>query len=168
MNYIEALEKLKFGKKIEGKCLIVDWVILRIYPDSTNQKHNQFMGFDAKKKTYLYKNNLIGLVKENYTEADLLYNNFAFETCPDYILEDSERQYLRTIIHPFRENIKSIMIVSKESIYGYDAKKEKEMLVIYFKNSTEPLRFPPFPSDTMYKGMERYRAYALDELKLND
>ena len=71
------------------------------------------------------------------------------------ILTDKEKAYLSAVIKPFREEVETI---EKTSFSGY------EQLQISDGNTV--MAFPCFEKGTMYKGMEAYKAYTLEELGL--
>ena len=73
------------------------------------------------------------------------------------ILDDVERRYLSAVIKPFRNKVKAIT-------KGY-SDLDKEFIVIRCKNGDEAC-LPYFKAGTMYKGMERYKNYSLEELGL--
>lgn len=71
------------------------------------------------------------------------------------ILDEVEKRYLRNIIRPFKNKVKAI---SKR-------KGEKEDYIeIYMKREYETFDLPCFKKGTMYKGMEEYKEYTLEEL----
>lgn len=73
------------------------------------------------------------------------------------ILDEVEKRYLRNIIRPFKNKVKAI---SKR-------KGEKEDYIeIYMKREYETFDLPCFKKGTMYKGMEEYKEYTLEELGL--
>ena len=73
------------------------------------------------------------------------------------ILDEVEKKYLRNIIRPFKNKVKAI---SKR-------KGEKEDYIeIYMKREYETFDLPCFKKGTMYKGMEEYKEYTLEELGL--
>lgn len=71
------------------------------------------------------------------------------------ILDDAERRYLKGVIRPFRESVRSI---AKSDIYKDE--------VICIDTKKRYMAFPPFKAGTMYKGMELNRKYTLEELGL--
>ena len=71
------------------------------------------------------------------------------------ILDDVEKAYLSAVIKPFREEVKTIEKASFE---------EDEQLQI--SDGDTVMAFPCFEKGTMYKGMEEYREYTLEELEL--
>lgn len=71
------------------------------------------------------------------------------------ILNDVEKDYLSAVIKPFREEVETIEKASFE---------EDEQLQIYDGDTV--MAFPCFEKGTMYKGMEAYKAYTLEDLGL--
>jgi len=83
------------------------------------------------------------------------YNAWLEEECDPKILTDKEKAYLSAVIKPFRKNIMSIR--KRCSI-------AEEFIFIELKRDVFSL--PLFEKDTMYKGMEADKVYALKELGL--
>lgn len=78
------------------------------------------------------------------------------------ILTKSEKDYLSSILHPFR---KIIVIVSKHRLnndFEYIAIRVKSLK----EDEEENMCFPAFKIGTMYKGMELDKKYSLEELGL--
>lgn len=71
------------------------------------------------------------------------------------ILDDAEKRYLKGVIRPFRNEVKSIRKLSAVS----------EWIVIEMKSHQET-NLPKFKKGTMYQGMEGNRIYTLEELGL--
>lgn len=80
------------------------------------------------------------------------------EYVPD-ILTEKEKAYLSAVIKPFRENIESV----KKLENYYTA---QEYIRIVMKKGTDYCSLPWFRKGTMYKGMEAYKEYTLEELGL--
>lgn len=74
------------------------------------------------------------------------------------ILDDAEKRYLKGVIMPFRNEIKSI---EKDN---YLANKLER--IYFFTKEGELLYLKTFKANTMYKGMEQKRQYTLEELGL--
>lgn len=70
------------------------------------------------------------------------------------ILDDAEREYLKTVLKPFRGAVKYI-----KKIAGYD--KEHLFIAFYCNGAFD---FPNFDAGTMYTGMELNKEYKLYEL----
>lgn len=73
------------------------------------------------------------------------------------ILDDVEKAYLSVVIKPFRDRVISI---EKRLFSG-----EREYLS-FRMHDWEIIALPFFTKDTMYKGMEAYKEYTLEELGL--
>ena len=71
------------------------------------------------------------------------------------ILTEKEKAYLSAVIKPFREEVETIEKASFE---------EGEQLQI--SDGDTVMAFPCFEKGTMYKGMEAYKEYTLEELGL--
>lgn len=75
------------------------------------------------------------------------------------ILDNEEREYLKAVISPWRDKVKSIC---KENFF----KGEYQYIVIRFKTDEGGVCLPNFPEDSMYKGMEIGEKYSLEDLGL--
>ena len=74
------------------------------------------------------------------------------------ILDKKEKEFLSFIVnHLGRDKIESIVKVSSG--------KDKEFIKIKVRG-VDFAAFPDFPKGTMYKGMESYHYYTLEELKI--
>ncbi len=71
------------------------------------------------------------------------------------ILDDAEKRYLRGVIRPFKNKVKSILKLSIAN----------EWIVIRMDDYYE-INLPKFKKGTMYQGMEGNRRYTLEELGL--
>lgn len=82
-----------------------------------------------------------------------------FESNPE-ILDAVEKRYLRNVIRPFRDKVKSIRKTD-----NYINETKNQYITITYKDnySTD---FPDFRPNTMYKGMKEYKEYTLEELGL--
>lgn len=76
-----------------------------------------------------------------------------------YILDKVEREYLKAVIKPFKENVKYIV---KADCYR---SKIYEAIEIGLEND-DCMFFPNFEKGTMYKGMKLDKRYTLEELRL--
>lgn len=74
------------------------------------------------------------------------------------ILDDVEKSYLAAVIRPFRDRVKYIRKIPD---------KPYEFISIKTKARTEDItELPPFKAGRMYKGMEPWKPYSLEELGL--
>lgn len=71
------------------------------------------------------------------------------------ILNEKEKEYLSNVIKPFRDTVKRIV-----KVYDFG----KEFISIDLERGE--IQLPYFEPDTMYKGMEIYKDYTLEELGL--
>lgn len=98
--------------------------------------------------------NLGKIIKIEEPEYQTIY-----ESKPE-ILDEVEKRYLRNVIRPFRDKVKSI-----RKIDNYINETKNQYITITYKDnySTD---FPDFRPNTMYKGMKEYKEYTLEELGL--
>lgn len=75
-----------------------------------------------------------------------------------WVLDNSEREYLRVVLRPFKKDIECVV---KYALSGYP----REYLVVKMKGKSD-WYFPLFPIGTMYQGMEESKEYTLEELGL--
>ena len=135
-----------------------EWMIKQGYKFS--DLHIRFKGFE-KTNTFVvrYKGEKIDEFK--LRNKDELFIECAYKKWLDMehkepILDDAENRYLSALIRPFRNDIKCI---TKYSGYG------REWLSFRLKNN-DVFCLPMFEPCTMYKGMETYKHYTLEELGL--
>ena len=77
--------------------------------------------------------------------------------CEESILDEVEKEYLRGVIRPFRNEVKSIRKkIQTGEIYEF----------ILIELSFDILVLPRFEKGTMYKGMVTNKEYTLEELGL--
>lgn len=99
----------------------------------------------------------IAYVVENVdTEETKDFYEQDLEPCPQSILTDKEKEYLKNVINPFRDRVLHI----KKNVDD-----KREYIVISVKNEIAMI-FPYFKKRTMYKGMKTSREYTLEELCL--
>lgn len=75
-----------------------------------------------------------------------------------WVLDNSEREYLRVVLRPFKKDIECIV---KYAFIDYPY----EHLVVKMKGKSD-WSFPMFPIGTMYQGMEECKKYTMKELWL--
>lgn len=118
--------------------------------------------------------NISGKTKLRFTENGLEYYYGTWLKCseineilagkceiikiPKPILDEKEKEYLSTVIKPFRDRI---IYICKRN----DSWSQEEWLHISF-GEEEGWLFPPFDAGTLYKGMEQDKEYTLEELGL--
>ena len=142
-----------------------EWMIQNGY------KFINLRAFDADNANRAYK---IGLRMEDYTwkwigEVNKVYNDrsTAVFTWLDMehvepILDDAEKRYLSAVIKPFRNRVQYIEKMFEDHLLG----DQDCYLFIRFNDGNYDMNFPVFRESIMYKGMERYKKYTLEELGL--
>lgn len=110
-----------------------------------------------------------GTVIDDYlpiTEFNHLFKDVKAGARPIYfrkqILDDVEREYLKTVFKPFASRIKYVKKEQCNAIWG-----DKEYInVLMADPEGDNAYLPVFKLGTMYKGMEPNKAYTLDELEI--
>lgn len=128
--------------------------ILKKYDSVTYKKNGEILdlnihtseGISVEKFEQQYRLQILKVERPTYTAV--------YEV--KEILDKQEKKYLSAVIRPFRDKVKSI--VKYCSYNGY-------YIEINFKNEVS-ISFPYFKENTMYKGMEDYKEYTLEELGL--
>lgn len=100
----------------------------------------------------IYKFNLDKLDWENFYNID---GDLYLCIKKEEILDEKEKEYLRAVIRPFGNKVYYI----KKILCGY----QEYIEICVFG---EFVHFPFFEKGTMYKGMEEYKEYTLEELGL--
>ena len=77
------------------------------------------------------------------------------------VLDDAEREYLKTVLKPFRGAVKYVEKVP--AIVFDDDNRGKEYVFVAFYGRGS-FAFPNFDAGSMYAGMELNKEYKLDEL----
>lgn len=95
-------------------------------------------------------------MKPNETGSNA-YNAWLEQEYKPPILDDVEKDYLSSVIKPFRNEV--------ECIVKYMFSEEKEFLAICLHNGEE-ITLPIFIRRTMYKGMKSRKEYTLEDLGL--
>ena len=123
--------------------------------------------YDNKAMYVLKEDGFFEVVGRNtYLQRDidnLLNGEWEVVKLPKPILDEKEKEYLSAVIKPFRDKVISIANFYEESI-------DKSFIEIEVKqnycNENQYISFPYFIKGTMYKGMEEYKKYTLEELGL--
>lgn len=77
-------------------------------------------------------------------------------------LDNIEKRYIKDFIRPFRDDIK---FIKKTPIYTYTQREQIQIGYKYaYNDSVVTISLPPFPKNSMYKGMELNKEYTLEEL----
>lgn len=79
-------------------------------------------------------------------------------------LDNVEKRYIKDFIRPFRDDIKYIKKISTPC-YTSQFKDKEQIGFEYYKNGKAvEILLPPFPKNSMYKGMKLNKEYTLEEL----
>ena len=151
-DLIRLRDDLEDGKKYGNEYFVIDMKFiefkkvesLNIITKSARIKPND-SGF-----SYNYTKEMIAEAKRPI-KYETIYKR------KEPILDDKEKEYLSSVIRPFRNEV--IYIVKK--IYNH---REKEYIAINLKNDT--IFLPNFKENTMYKNMKINKEYTLEELGL--
>lgn len=110
------------------------------------------------------------------TCAALLYSEVTLASRPlilyrDEILDDAEREYLRSVIKPFRKQVISIVKSATVSTSKATGNPTEYIRVYYNEIETnvrarDDLTFPLFEGGSMYTGMEPFKHYTPEDLGL--
>ena len=95
-----------------------------------------------------------GWLMDSIMLTDLIKGTAKIIKIPKPILTDKEKEYLSNVIKPFRDRVSSI---SKDGPLEY---------ITILLDSDDFAFLPNFEEGTMYKGMEEYKKYTLEELGL--
>lgn len=112
-----------------------------------------------------YGDNLVNL-EDNYNVYGKIIKieepeyKTVYEVKPE-ILDEAEKRYLRGVIRPFRDKVKSITKYQETRDDGED----KSFIGISVDDDTD-IMLPYFDTKTMYKNMEDDKEYILEELGL--
>ena len=127
---------------------------LCIYEEKPRKEEDSwyFGGYD-----YIsYFNHLFSAIKwedEEPTRISDIYN--------PPVLNDAEREYLKTVLKPFHENV---AYVEKVHYYSMNGDAFFSPAFLFIKLHDGKLEFPNFDSRKMYLGMEFNKKYKMDEL----
>lgn len=100
---------------------------------------------------------ILNQIKKELEEKDKLK-----QTMPKPILDDAEKRYLKNVLRPFKDRVKSICVFRTLDFEEY--KQVALLIKIAESDNDRSLIFPYFTSGTMYKGMKLDKYYTLEEL----
>ena len=141
MTIVEAVKALTEGKKIRRK----DW-----------EKGHYITLIDNQ------------VVSQSGWSSGLYIGDFSADWWEEYkepVLDEKEKEYLSTVIKPFRDRV---IYIKKIDMY-LGCNKYDEYILGELCNKDDVIdtfALPYFPKGIMYKGMETNKKYTLDELGL--
>lgn len=144
----EDLKKSPIGTKIifkDGEVLVKD-------EEDKFESSNDWIHIDCLKDLASYKfGKIIKIEEPAYTTV--------YEAKVE-ILDEAEKRYLRDVIRPFRDRVRSI------EKFIFSTGRAKIGITVKNDDSYWYINLPPFEKDTMYKNMEEDKEYTLEELGL--
>lgn len=157
-NYAITNENMLMGEVIKVSS---DGMLIRILKHTNSAYENAEYGAKNSKKYFALVNEEKTFFKRlpnDYTGTLEIENGYIVEN--KEILDKVEKEYLENFIRPFKEEVKEITKIRKAFSFN-------EMLHIGLKDiGSYDIILPDFKKGTMYKGMELYEAYTLQELGL--
>lgn len=130
--------------------------VLFAFPDMPIKKETGIWGCDC----YVCINALFGQELFNSIKWEDDEPTLIKDIYDPQILDEAEREYLKTVLKPFHEEVKYVRKFADnpkgDGTYG------KEFLFIAFHDGN--FAFPDFDSGKMYSGMEPNKKYTLEEL----
>lgn len=157
-GYAITNENMLMGEVIKVSS---DGMLIRILKHTNRAYENAEYGAKNSKKRFLLiseKRNFFKRLPNDYTGTLEIENGYIVEN--KEILDKVEKEYLENFLRPFKEEVKEITKIRKAFSFN-------EMLHIGLKDiGSYDIILPDFKKGTMYKGMELYEAYTLQELGL--
>lgn len=140
----------------EYKWMARDWDgNLCIYEEKP-KKRNDSWYFDGYNR-FSYFNHLFSAIKWEDEEPTLISDIYNPQ-----VLDDAEREYLKTVLKPFRGVVKYVEKVP--AIVFDDRRYSFSLAFLFIKLYDGKLEFPNFDSRKMYLGMKLNKKYKMDEL----
>lgn len=158
-GYAITNENMLMGEVIKVSS---DGMLIKILKHTNRDYENEEYGAKNSKKRFLLiseKRNFFKRLPNDFTGTLEIENGYIVEH--KEILDKVEKEYLENFIRPFKEEVKEITKIRKAFSF------QNEMLHIGLKDiGSYDIILPDFKKGTMYKGMELYEAYTLQELGL--
>lgn len=146
-------DKMRFSDLIK---LIEDGKQPKVIEETYKNYPNRIYNWDEKRFAYVDLKNGVELFETDVLEETIKYSTFKIIRDKE-ILDKEEKEYLGNIIKPFRDKINCIT--------KYRLSNNKFYIHIDHKNCYIDL--PSFEASTnMYKNMECYKDYSLEDLGL--
>ena len=102
------------------------------------------------------------VIQLSVTEAEYsihVLDDYVYEEAKE-LLTDEERDYLKTVIKPFRDRIQRIYKSEAGNFY------EGGEVLFFDLKANDYFYLPELPLNKMFSGMEQYKKYTLEELGL--
>ncbi len=158
-NYAITNENMLMGEVVE---VINGGMMIRILKHTNRDYENKEYGAKNSKKYFALVNEEKTFFKRlpnDFTGTLSVENGYIVEN--EEILDKVEKEYLENFLRPFKEEVKEITKIKKAFSF------QNEMLHIGLKDiGSYDIILPEFKKGTMYKGMELYETYTLQELGL--
>ena len=158
-NYAITNENMLIG---EVTSVFGNKMMIRILKHTNSAYENAEYGAKNSKKYFALVNEEKTFFKRlpnDYTGTLEIENGYIVKN--KEILDKVEKEYLENFLRPFKEEVKEITKIRKKFSF------QNEMLHIGLKDiGSYDIILPEFKKGTMYKGMELYEAYTLQELGL--
>jgi len=139
----------------EYKWMARDWDgNLCIYEEKPEKRNGTW--FSDGYNRFSYFNHLFSAIKWEDEEPTLISDIYNPQ-----VLNDAEREYLKTVLKPFHENV---AYVEKVHYYSMNGDTSSSLAFLFIKLHDGKLEFPNFDSRKMYLGMESNKKYKMDEL----
>lgn len=94
---------------------------------------------------------MLETIKKDYENKELTQGS---------ILTDEEREYLKSFLKPYRNQVE---FITKNKVVHADDDSETNFQYLYIMLDHEYIQLPMFKKDTIYKGMELGYDYTLEE-----
>ena len=120
-------------------------------------KKEECSWYDDVYKYLCYFNHLFPAIKWEDDEPTLIRDIYN----PPILNDLSEREYLKTVLKPFHENV---AYVEKVHYYPMNGDTSSSLVFLFIKLHDGKLEFHNFDSRKMYLGMELNKKYKMDEL----
>lgn len=114
-------------------------------------------------KGLMYWSDISQIWENSNAIGNLLTGDIKIVKLSKPILTEKEKEYLSAVIKPFRDRI---LHIYKFELSGYEGIGIDLKFPKVEKNENDAMTLPSFEIGTMYKGMELYKDYTLEELGL--
>ena len=154
-TFTEAEKTIARNIDWEYKWMARDWDgNLCIYEEKPEKRNGTW--FSDGYNRFSYFNHLFSAIKWEDEEPTLISDIYNPQ-----VLNDAEREYLKTVLKPFHENV---AYVEKVHYYPINGDTSSSLAFLFIKLHDGKLEFPNFDSRKMYLGMESNKKNKMDEL----